>query len=407
MKHNHFILLALGFTVLGFGSCMKKDHPVTLTPNLPASPYNYAVQVVIPPGNPYQNGTGTNDNTPSGNPITNAGATLGRVLFYERRFSLNNSISCGSCHKQSSAFADVSAVSTGYEGQKGTRNAIALVNLNLSSNYFWDGRVNTLEAQSLMPVKNHLEMGMESMDNLVIKLKSAPYYASLFNAAYGSSDITAGRVSDALSQFMRSMVSFNSKFDQGLNNNFANFSPQEIQGEATFRAAHCNNCHGGNNLDNGGMGSLHNMPFGNDWANDGLDANITDPGLMDVTGQAGDNGVFKVPSLRNVELTAPYMHDGRFQTLEQVVEHYNSGIQASATLDFRLTQGGFNGLNPGGGFISPPVNSGGSTSTTASNSAAPVQLNLTSDQKAALVAFLKTFTDYSFVNDPKFSDPFN
>ncbi len=174
-----------------------------------------------------------------------------------------------------------------------------------------------------MPVQNHLEMGMEKLDNLVIKLQKAPYYPALFNAAFGSPDITAGRIADALAQFMRSMQSFNSKFDQGVGSNFSNFSPQEVEGEGLFRQFHCNSCHGGNNLNNGGMGSLHNMEMGNDWANDGLDATNSDPGLMDVTGQATDNGVFKVPSLRNIALTAPYMHDGRFQTLDQVIEHYN------------------------------------------------------------------------------------
>jgi cytochrome c peroxidase len=180
------------------------------------------------------------------------------------------------------------------------------------------------------------------------------------------------------------MHSFGSKFDKGAASGFSNFTPEEVNGEATFRAMKCNSCHGGNNLDNGGLGMDHNMPSGNDWANGGLDAGFTDAGLMDVTHVATDNGVFKIPSLRNIALTAPYMHDGRFQTLAQVVEHYNSGIQANPNLDARLTQGAFDGTN----------------------NTAPVRMNMTAQQKSDLVAFLNTLTDNDFITDPKFSDPF-
>ncbi len=394
MKNKHLILLLMGVLVLAIGSCVKTDHLAKREPKLPATPFHYAVQsliAIIPPGNPYVNGNPLDssglDNTPPSNPTTDAGATLGRVLFYETMFSLNNSISCGSCHKQQSGFGDNVPVSLGYEGQKGTRNAIALANENMNANFFWDGRVNTLEAQTIMPVQNHKEMGMENLDNLVKKLSSASYYPALFNAAFGSPEITKQGISEALAQFMRSMHTFNTRFDQGAASGFPNFTPQELNGEATFRAMKCNSCHGGNNLDNGGMGMDHNMPSGNDWANGGLDAGFPDPGLMDVTGASSDNGAFKIPSLRNVSLTAPYMHDGRFSTLEQVVEHYNSGIAANPNLDFRLTQAFFNGT-------------GGTTG------GAPVRMNMTSQQKSDLVAFLNTLTDNSFVSDPKFADPF-
>ena len=185
------------------------------------------------------------------------------------------------------------------------------------------------------------------------------------------------------------MHSFNSRFDQGAASGFSNFTPQELNGEAVFRSMRCNSCHGGNNLDNGGLGMDHNMPSGNDWANGGLDLGYPDAGLADVTGLSTDKGVFKIPSLRNVALTAPYMHDGRFQTLEQVVEHYNSGIIANPNLDRRLTQA----------FLD-------STGTSNSNSMGPVQMHMTTQQKADLVAFLGTLTDNSFVTDLKFSDPF-
>jgi len=398
MKNKTLILLILAVLVLAIGSCVKTDHLSKREPSLPAALYHYKtapMTVIIPPGNPYQNGNGDTtilDNTPVSNPTTDAGATLGRVLFYENMLSLNNSISCGSCHKQQNAFADNVPVSLGYNHQKGTRNAIALANLNMSSNYFWDGRVNSLESQSIMPVENHAEMGIDNLDNVVAKLKTASYYPALFNAAFGSSQITKQGVVYALAQFMRSMHTFNSKFDQGAASNFSNFTASELNGEKVFRSAQCNSCHGGNNLDNGGLGMDHSMPAGNDWSNEGLDINNPDPGLMNTTGRPSDAGVFKVPSLRNVALSAPYMHDGRFQTLEQVVEHYNSGIQANPTLDSRLMQSNFVTDSLG-----VAVSHGGT---------APVRLNLTTQQKADLVAFLGTLTDYSFINDPKFADPF-
>ena len=390
MKNKHLILLLLAVLALAIGSCMKSTPLAKRVPHLPAAPYHYTVSsmaIIIPPGNPYVNGSGdssTLDNTPQSNPTTDAGAALGRVLFYETLFSLNNSISCGSCHKQQNGFSDVSSVSLGFEGQKGSRNAPALANENLNSNFFWDGRANTLESQTIMPVQNHAELGMENLDNLVKKLQSAPYYPALFNAAFGSPQITKQGISEALAQFMRSMHSFNSKFDQGAPSGFSNFTASELNGEATFRAMKCNSCHGGNNLDNGGLGQDHNMPAGNDWSNAGLDIGYPDPGLMNVSHQSLDNGVFKIPSLRNVAITAPYMHDGRFQTLEQVVEHYNSGIQANPNLDHRLTQGALDGTN----------------------NPAPVRMNMTSQQKSDLVAFLNTLTDNDFISDPKFSDPF-
>lgn len=395
MKNKHILLLAIAVMLLAIGSCVKSPTLAKRTPHLPDSSYQYEagpMTVIIPPGNPYVNGgpgSDFTDNTPQSNLTTNAGATLGRVLFYETMFSLNNSISCGSCHKQQYAFADNTDFSAGYKGQKGTRNAIALANENLSSNFFWDGRVNTMEAQTIMPVQNHMEMGMEDLDNLVKKLQSVSYYPPLFKAAFGSSTITKQGIAYALAQFMRSMHSFNSKFDKGASSNFSNFTAQELEGEKIFRAQQCQNCHGGNNLNNGGMSMQHNMPFGNDWSNAGLDVGYPDNGLMTVTGQSNDRGVFKIPSLRNVALTAPYMHDGRFKTLEEVVEHYNSGIVANPGLDFRLTQAIFDSTGTGG-----------------ANNKLPVRMNLNNEQKAALVAFLKTLTDNDFVSDPKFSDPF-
>ena len=374
MKHLQTSACIFILMLLLMASCMKnKDILAKRVPQLPATPYSYISDVVIPPGNPW--GNGTVDNTPPNNQTTNAGATLGRVLFYERLFSLNNSISCSSCHKQQYAFSDNVDFSNGFDGGKTLRNALPVFNQQVNSAFFWDGRAATLEGQSLMPVKNHIEMGMENLSNLAIKLKSVTYYPALFKNAFGSEDITANKIADALAQFMRSMRSFNSKFDVGGSCGFSNFSDKEREGMQIFSQSRCNNCHGGQNLSGN---------FQSDWANTGLDVVSTDKGKGAITGFAEQNGVFRVPSLRNIGLTAPYMHDGRYKTLDEVIDHYAGGIQPSPNLDFRLTNMGW----------------GIDTSRT------PVQLNLTATQKESLKAFLLTLNDYQFTSDPKFSDPF-
>ncbi|MFN8885724.1 cytochrome-c peroxidase [Gemmatimonas sp.] len=305
------------------------------------------------------------DNTPASNVTTDAGATLGRVLFYDRRLSVNSRVSCASCHRQEFAFSDTARLSRGFDGGLTTRHSMGLSNARFytSGRFFWDERAATLEAQVLQPIADPTEMG-ERLDELPAKLARAAYYPALFEAAFGTREITTDRVARALAQFVRALVSTNARFDRAVG---ANGGPngadlltaQELLGQQLYIGrAGCARCHGTTAHISD---AVHNT---------GLDATITDAG-------AG-NGRFKAPSLRNVEVRPPYMHDGRFQTLEQVVDFYDRGVRANPALDPRLR-------TPGG---------------------QPQRLNLTVTERDALVAFLKTLTDRTFLTDPRFSDPF-
>jgi len=332
---------------------------------LPGPVFNYAAPVL--PLSFFTPPILAQDNMPSTNVTTDPGSTLGRVLFYDKRLSTNQTISCASCHQQKSGFSDPRRFSVGWDGSTGSRNAMGLSNARWYQrrHFFWDERAATLEDQVLQPIQNPIEMGM-TLQTLTNRLSSEPFYTNLFASTFGSPAVTSDRISRALAQFVRSIISTRSKYDTGVSNNFANFTAQERLGQVGN--ATCAACHGTDNFVPG--------PAIN---NNGLEFPFVDKGLGGITGLAPDNGKFKVPSLRNIELTAPYMHDGRFTNLEQVVEFYNSGVV----------------LNPN---LSPPLrNPDGSA----------LRLNLTTDQKAALVAFLKTLTDTNIVNDPKFSDPFN
>jgi cytochrome c peroxidase len=351
--------------------------PTVPGPVLPAVPFDYVATAVtnLPPHLANLQGPGglRADNTPPGNPITNAGATLGRVLFYDKRLSLNDAVSCASCHQQAKGFSDSARLSAGFQGGLTARHAMALTNAKFyaGGRFFWDERAATLEDQVLQPIQNAVEMGM-TLPALEAKLAALPYYAPLFQAAFGSPNVTSDRIARALAQFVRSMVSTQSKYDRafagGAPNFTAVFTAQELQGLQLFgganvgpgRTLRCDACHG------------TPAQIAADPENNGLDATLTD------TGAGG--GRFKVPSLRNVALRAPYMHDGRFASLEAVIEHYNSGLKDSPGLSPRLRAGG-----PGG---------------------APLRLNLTEQEKAALKAFLETLTDASLASDPKFANPF-
>jgi cytochrome c peroxidase len=312
---------------------------------------------------------------PANDVTTDAGATLGRVLFYDKRLSTNQTVACATCHQQAHGFSDPRQFSMGFDGSVGTRNAMGLSNARWYQrrHFFWDERANTLEDQLLGPIQNPIEMGM-TLEALTNRLAAEPFYTNLFAVAFGSSDITTNRISMALSQFVRSIVSVRSKYDAGTGNNFANFTPQENLGRQLFLGQvgnpplNCAACHGTDNFVPG--------PAIN---NNGLEFPYVDRGLGAITGLPQDNGKFKVPSLRNIELTAPYMHDGRFTNLEQVVEFYNSGVVNNPNLSPPLR-------TPNGGVLRP---------------------NWTAAQKAALVAFLKTLTDTNLAADPKLSDPFN
>ena len=297
---------------------------------------------------------------PRDNPLTEVGVELGRRLFEERRLSINNSQSCASCHRSTAAFSDAGKrFSTGAEGVTGTRNAMGLFNLAWKQSFFWDGRAASLREQVLQPIGNPVEMH-ESMDRVVGKIRD---YAPQFSAAFGSPEIVADRIARALEQFLLSEISGDSKFDRSLEGR-AELSAEERRGFELFvtefdprrgqRGADCFHCHGGALFSNRGF------------ANNGLPIRAGDVGRLAVTGKENDRGLFAVPSLRNVAVTGPYMHDGRFATLEEVVEHYNSGVSRSETLDPNLAK------HPDSG------------------------LGLDEADRRALVAFLKTLTDARF-----------
>lgn len=337
---------------------------------LPDQPYDYVADINgIPQAMLFQPLNFLNAE-PSYNQTTNWGATLGRVLFYDVALSANRTISCASCHHQTNAFADTGAFSTGFQGGHTNRSAMAIVNLRFSRSFFWDLRANGLENQVIMPIENTLEMGMDTL-MLVSRVVSLSYYPPLFEKAFGTRIVTAQRIRYALAQFIRSLVSYRSKYDEGLTNSFVNFSQEETDGMNFYFSGQfaCNHCHSTQNF------------YERDARNNGLESIAVDSGQNLITGDPNDIGKFRVPTLRNIALTAPYMHDGRFRTLDEVIEHYNSGVQPSATLDDRLT-------------------------TTLTIGGPPVQMNMTAYEKSALIAFLNTLTDQTFITDPKFSDPF-
>ena len=320
---------------------------------------------------------------PEDNPLTVEGIELGRLLFWEKSLSADGTMSCGSCHLPSAGFADPNQYSTGITGAQGFRNAMAIVNIGWSTSFFWDGRTASLEEQILEPVSHPDEMALP-WDEAVTRLQNAPNattqidYPSRFAHAFGPGDITAERTTQAIAQFLRTLISANSKFDQWrrgettlADDEFAGYEmflreggDPEVTPGGQF-GGDCFHCH-----------SEAGLQFSDYlFRNNGLDSVFTpDPGLAGVTGNALDSGRFKTPTLRNVALSAPYMHDGRFQTLEEVIEHYNSGGVPSSTIDPFMK-----------------YNSGG--------------LTLSAVQKGNLLAFLNTLTDTAFVSDPRFQDP--
>ncbi|HEY5297585.1 MAG TPA: MbnP family protein [Verrucomicrobiae bacterium] len=328
---------------------------IEIAPN--ATPYRLTISAFAP-----------QPNLPRDNPLTVEGVDLGGKLFFDRRLSANNLESCATCHNPHLAFSQPRRVSRGADGDLGARNAMSLENLAWKDSFFWDGRAASVRAQVLQPIQNPIEMH-ESLTNLVAKISADKNYHRLFANAFGSPEITADKIARALEQFLLVQVSFDSKYDRVMNGQ-ANFTTEEARGFILFNTeydpyhgqfgADCFHCHGGPLFQ-----SL-------DFANNGLDSAFSDLGRYNVTKRAGDEGKFAVPSLRNVAVTAPYMHDGRFKTLGEVIEHYCTGMKRSATLDPNLAK------HPDGG-----VPLGGA-------------------DKKALVAFLKTLTDEKFL-PPKIS----
>jgi len=315
-------------------------------------------------------------NLPEDNPLTVQGVQLGRMLFYDPILSKDGTQSCASCHRQVDGFSDTARVSIGVEMLPGHRQAMSVFNLAWHSNeFFWDGRATLLRDQSLLPIQDPLEMN-ETLENVVSKLSDTEMYRDQFMRTFGSDEITAEKMSLAMEQFMLSIVSFNSKYDKYLAGEVS-LTESEERGRILFETeynpffpessgADCAHCHGGINFEN------------DQYMNNGLDtdATITDLGREEVTENPLDRAKFKVTSLRNVAVTPPYMHDGRFQTLEEVIDHYNAGIQESSTAD-------------------PTVLNTKETG-----------LFLTDQDKEDLLNFLKTLTDETFLNEESYKSPF-
>jgi cytochrome c peroxidase len=295
--------------------------------------------------------------------------TLGRVLFYDTHLSVNNSISCGSCHHQEFGFADNSSLSRGFENRLTTRNSISITDIDFNSGstaLFWDGRDDNLTNMVLMPVLNHVEMGMSDHDGIVERISVIPYYAQLFEKTFGTSEVTKNKIGTALALFISNIRSGNSAFD------LLQFNALEQEGLRLFIVKYqCNSCH---KLTQGGYGGTDTTLF----KNIGLDVNYIDNGRGNVTHNPADNGKFKVPNLHNVGLSAPYMHDGRFATLNEVLDHYSHGIKNHPNLDPLLRNG----------------------------SGQPAELTITDSEKEALIAFLNTLTDITMITSKNLSDPF-
>jgi cytochrome c peroxidase len=364
------------------------DHLNPSPPELPHELFEYA-DIELPehfttyvPG-PFPNSVTDIDNTPLDNPITDEGATLGRVLFYDTNLSRNGTISCASCHKQALGFSDDAQFSIGFNGDLTPRHSMNLVNARFyqRGRFFWDERATTLEEQVLEPFQDPIEMGL-SLEELKEIIERLPYYDSLFIQAFGSDEIKEERISKAIAQFVRSIVSFESKYDQGraqverVLHPFPNFTESENRGKELFLkpvslgGAGCIACHNTEAFTNANPGPFNNglkLDSGQDKG--AFETFPEDPQMI---------GAFKVPSLRDIALTAPYMHNGSLQSLEEVIDHYNNGIQAHPQLSAPLKDG----------------------------EGKPIRLNLSPEDKSALIDFLHTLTDYKVLTDEKYSNPF-
>ena len=340
--------------VLFFAISCRRDYPIP--ENKEDAPL-YGISFSVPPGWPQPVYDFSN------NPLTPEGFALGRKLFFETRLSKDNSISCGTCHQQFAAFANSAHdVSHGIYGLLGTRNAPGLFNQNWLPTFMWDGGINHLEVQPLAPITNPIEMD-ETMNGVITKLRADFSYRADFQDAFGDTAINSQRIFKAFAQFMGMLVSSNSKYDKIMRGESGvSFSADEQAGYQLFQSKKCNSC--------------HVPPLFSDYSyrNNGLPVNPTynDSGRANITGLANDKFKFKVPSLRNIEVSSPYMHDGRFQSLSQCLDHYSNGISSYPNLDTLLTNG----------------------------------ISLSAQEKNQLIAFLKTLTDPTFLNDPRFRSPF-
>ena len=304
-------------------------------------------------------------NIPEFNPLTQEGVSLGRRLFYDPILSSDNTVSCASCHKQEYAFSDNNQFSFGVNQSEGNRHAPTIINPGWQLLFDWDGKSNSLEEQASRPILSDIELHNNNWSEVINRLEMSDLYINFFCAAFGTETIDSSHVLMALAQFERTLVSSNSRFDKWLNGEIM-FSDEELDGFDIYvtERGDCFHCH----------------PIGlfidNLFHNNGLDSDFQDLGRYDITGNPLDQGLFKSPTLRNIEFSAPYMHDGRFATLEEVINHYNFGGYDSPTVDPLMKYVG-------------------------------VGLLLSDDEKANLKTFLLTLSDEDFINNSNFSTPFN
>lgn len=295
------------------------------------------------------------------NEITEKGFLLGRKLFYDPILSLDNSVSCNTCHIQGAAFADSQQhpFSIGVGNEIGMRNAPPLMNLAFYNAFFWDGGVTHLDFVAVNAIESPLEM-KESLSNVVQKLNDSEEYKNIFNEAYGIEEVTSPYLLQSLSDFMNRMVSANSKFDQGYFKGFNTLTLEEKKGKQLFEAK-CASCHSGT------------LFTDQSYRNNGISSTFLDEGRAAITENVSDIGKFRVPTLRNIEKTAPYMHNASFSTLEEVLAHYANGVLPSATLDANL-------IREDGTY----------------------GIDLTVGEQTLIITFLKTLTDESFLQNPLF-----
>lgn len=346
--------------IAGVWSC-QEDDPATNDNAYQATPY----QLDVPAGFPQPQ-------IPADNPMTVEGVELGRHLFYETALSGDNSMSCGSCHMQERAFTDATPTSVGIDGIAGRRKAMPLFNLAFHDNFMWDGREVTLEDQALGPITDPIELNAD-MNQVIQRLSSISDYPPMFKKAFGDKKVTPDRIAKAIAQFERTMISANSKFDRVVRiKNGESFTAQEQAGHDIFfsETGDCFHCHGA-------VESKFLMgAFGKDlqFVNNGTKAQYQDEGRAEITGLEEDVGKFKVPSVRNVEFSFPYMHDGSIPNLDSLIGFYNFGGHNHPNIDPNMKAAG-----TGRGW--------------------------TQAQRNALAAFLRTLTDDSFLQDSAFANP--
>jgi len=308
------------------------------------------------------------------NPVTVEGVKLGRYLFYDPILSRDSSFSCASCHKQSAAFSDSpNRFSKGLYGDLMKRNTPPLFNLAWYPSFFWDGRAAGIEQQIFIPVHTHNEMNLE-WSTVEKRITASKFYTEQFQEAFEGQKIDSILISKAIAQFLRTLISYRSKYDKVIKDE-AEFTNFEYEGFALVNNQTRGNCLQCHTTDADALGTTRTF------SNNGLDSvndpkNYKDPGRGAITGKSGDYGKFKIPSLRNVALTAPYMHDGRFKTLREVLDFYSNGVHNSVNIDSKMAF----------------VNRGG--------------MHFTELEKEKILAFLNTLTDSSFITDPEFGNPF-